>query len=512
MSGFNFDIQRAALSSGAAFTARDLEERFRLYQQYAGNFPISGNGDVDPGEVYKFTTNSLKNFAAAELKTNLSNLQLNYIATSNGGRGVNLKVPEVKMLADAAAQLGGTALLSGAKEIFSGTSIDVPAGVEGIGMLAMDLILSGEPIGKNLGKAVATGIGTLAGAQIGMAVGTIVPVVGNLIGAAVGAAVSTIFGGLFTRPPPPPPPPINRKILEAGQVARMDQARFDAFNRVREEAVNSCKVSEATYWSNFDKVLYELSRDWSDAELELGFRFRLRWFDDTQGPAFYASPNLLRRIGAGWGYDYRSKDIDLSKMVTSVAEARDSADYYTYLDNDILTTTCRLSTMGCPYPPMQMSTQHPGASRFGEDDRYGTFNTLQTARAFAARGAIWVPQAMRMDCSRHIAYPTHAEFMLPGGDAAYANYIGGMADDQVVKNIRLGAATQLVSADLARTATIYRTYLESVVGKDVYSKTFNVKSLEDMFDKVKKANDIFNNVALASGIGVLGFSLWRAFK
>jgi hypothetical protein len=514
-STINLDIQRASIASGAAFTKRDLEQRFKQYQSYlAGSFPVSDRGEIDQGELFKYTKASMENFSRMELpgKTIPTEL-IRYIATSNGGRGVDIRIPEVGVFSEVASQLGGTAVLSSAKEIFKGTGFNVPQGVEGIGMMAVNDILSGKPIGKSVGKAISTGVGTLAGAKVGMIIGTGVPLIGNVVGAAVGAIVSTMINQVFAKPPPLPPPPINVKMLEAARQAEVDQEKFNRLNQVRESALNSCRSAEAKYWSDFDESVYMLSRELTRMELEAGFKFKLRWFDDTHGPAFYADPQKLARIGASWAYQYERNPIDLDNTPSAIREGSRSQNFFTYLDNDNLLTNCRLSTMGCPYPDMYPVVNYPGRSKFGEDGRYGTFNTMNIVRAFAARDVVWVPENMRVDCERYISYPTHASFMTQQGAITYGQYLKGLSDDQIVKALRLGVAEKLVSADLARTATIYNSYLRIVSGEAAFGNgKFKASDIDPGFEKVEKANALFNNSALAAGIGLFGFSVWRALK
>jgi hypothetical protein len=71
---------------------------------------------------------------------------------------------------------------------------------------------------------------------------------------------------------------------------------------------------------------------------------------------------------------------------------------------------------------------------------------------------------------------------------------------------------QQLNADLVRTATIYQTYLNSLVGSALYGKNFKASQIDAGFNKIEKYNNHFNNAALAAGLGVLGFSLWRSFK
>lgn len=509
MSTFSLDIQRSAISSSAAFTTSDLQQRFDQYKSYlSGAFPVSGSGEIDPGEVYKFTVSSLENFTRDFMKINVPKDMLRYVASSNGGRGVNLKIPEIAMVTETAAQLGATAVFDSASEIFKGSGIDVPQGVEGIGMMTFDAITSGKPIGPALGKAVATGVGALAGAKVGAALGTIVPGIGNVVGAAAGAIVTAIVGQLFKQYPPPPPLPVNPQLLSAANAAQYDQERFNALNKLRGDLVASCKTSEIGYWANFDQVLYEISRQWEDFELQIGFKFPLRWFDDTQGPAFYANPKDLRRIGAAWAMTYQAAP-------ANTFNAQTTKNYHTYLaPGDILTTRCMLGNLGCLYPSsMGAMPYNPGINnRFGEDNKYLGFNTFQVSKAMQARGAIWVPPPLRSDCERHVGYPTSGNYSSAAGTEAYVRYIEGLADDQIVKNLRLGIASKLVSADLVRTSAVYKTFLDSMVGEVLYGKSFNARNIDPGFSKVEKANNLYNNAALAAGAGIFGFSLWRAFR
>lgn len=461
------------------------------------------SGLVDPGEAFKYGVAALNNFSKEE-KISIPADVIYTVASGGFGAGLNLRNDGLMAVNGLLTQISGTDVIDNLDDMFGGVIRDmnnpVVSGFAGLGVEAIGRVSDGD-ISQEDQMAIVQGASTMAIGSIGAAIGG----VAGPIGAVIGTFVSAFIGAIF--PPPPPPFVLSQRLID---IHTGDEQARDAYNVLlpeRQKAHDVCETSEAQYWNAFEEFFEEFASTWQRNERRIGFKFDLRWFNDSYGPMFYAETERLRRIGGRWGYDYR--------YPSSASATALDANYQTFvLDSGEEATRCLLPFAGCPYPKVGHPSPIPGPqlpSRAGHLYSGGSRET----RAFAARDLIWVPKDMRLDCDRYVPYPDSR--ITRGTSASKSYYLRVLQEKQrdlSVKKAHLDQASGILRADLARTIEVMDRYLYVMSNRSILQKSgVRVAELAESSERyIRKKNSLLNNTALAGGLGVLGFSLWKAFR
>lgn len=331
-------------------------------------------------------------------------------------------------------------------------------------------------------KAIGTCAGAIAGAALAQSFGIPAPI-GAFIGGKVGAMVGETFAQIFG-------------LVDPQEAVRKMQAAFDSFAEATlAEAQAACMRVRSAYWDTFDNMLLATELQWETSELDVGWKFGIRWYGletwSATGQPFSRAWNesAQRFIGP---YTTANRAIFYSK----------NTNYDTYSASGELTArpTYRCSVdYGCPYPKVP----DMGAGILERD-----------AQAFLARGARWVSPDKRS---------TKCVFPLPAEDAAF----NGEAKQRWLNGIQ-----QTLNAEVASTQAL-QILCVTVIGDLVKTAAANAaeKTINDMLkmssddmqraqlqrgadlSKAKRFGTEFSNFvnygSLFVGLGVLGMVLYQ---
>lgn len=337
--------------------------------------------------------------------------------------------------------------------------------------------------------AIGTMAGSVAGAAICEALGIPAPIgafIGGKAGAMIGGTVAQIFG------------------LSDPQAA-ITQMQKDFNNLARQsisDAQVTCGVLRSAYWDTFDNLLIAMELQWEAMEVQIGWKFRIRWY----GPEIYHAG-----MNAPFSHAYAPATKTFAGPYTTANRAivlSKNINYDTYSSTasggDLTTTTvygCAVG-FGCPYPvPPDL-----GAGMFERD-----------AEAFFARGAMWIPQT-----SRQMTCP----FPGPPGDAAM-NAQSREAWFQALNNLLISevAATKAlqiiavrVVADLTQTtaSVAAEKAVNDILIQDntelAIAKLARSRDYANAVNTGKNLSDLLNYGLALIGVGTLGAVLWRRYN
>jgi hypothetical protein len=508
MADFSTSYRADALSTltGAQLSAdlsSNMGDMVAKYQEIkalapAGGIPIIGNL-VDPGESVKYTRDILEN-VKTRYKLDMSSELIDFVATAGNGGGLNLLNTPLMSLNNLAAQVTGTDFLDESRQVIGSVAksigISAPAGAAIGGIVGVTKNFASSLADGQISADEARGLASSAAAFAGTTVGAAIGGVAGPIGAAVGM-IAGILIDLFQ---PPPPPRISPEVEGRFAALQERQALFDRLAEERKRVVEYCRAAEQNYWASFDKFFAEFGQSWAREEYNLGFKFGMRWFDDAYGPAFYADPGAIRRQGAAWQLVY--------DQPMQVPPDTNEANFQTFVLNGNEVTRCMLPMCGCPYPTIPgRLLQYPNGKLPTGDQMFST--GFRESYVFAARDVLWVPPEKRLDCERFIPYPSFEYLNSPG---EYLKLLQRKQKDIQIMIARYRASQVLLQADLARTSAVMRSYLDLLANKAQY-RAFGL-GLGDgrLADFIESRHSLLNNTALVAGLGVLGYSIWRAVK
>ncbi len=511
MADFDLTYSADLIAAGASRSpiAGSLLELKNNYAAISALIPQGGspiiNGRIDPGESYKYSVAALQNFSAAYMsKSPLSLDLIKFVASAGAGGGLNLLNGPLMTINSVVSQISGTDVIKNAGEYVSsklGKSLTagsaggvVLEGVAGIGTVTASALADGK-VTADEGRAIVQSAATFACGAIGAAVGGIAGPIGAAVGVLVGQLIDLLMAA-------PPPPVIDSGFLKTMSTAEASQALFDKLALERLKVVNYAQGQEDEYWRNLDQFFLAFGNRWADAERNIGFKFGLRWFEDARGPAFYMPPRDLARVGARWTVNYQER----------IDTAANEANFQTFMAGGQPVTRCLLPMSGCPYPNL---VGLPLATTNGYVASQPMYSEgWREVRAFASRGVVWARPEQRLDVDRYIPYPTTIYTSGgPAGIQAYLTMLGTKQREIAVKQAAYRGAQVLLNADLARTTAVMQGYVTMLANKAKYKAVgLNLNEEVGIGTLIERRSSLLNDTALLAGLGVLGFSIWKAVK
>jgi hypothetical protein len=336
--------------------------------------------------------------------------------------------------------------------------------------------------------AIGTTAGAIAGAAIASSFGIPAPI-GSFIGGAAGAMVGGTVAQIFGLDDP------------QAQVRALQKAFDDLATATVAEAQSWCTPARSAYWDSFDNFLMATELQWEKLEVEIGWKFDLRWYGQE----------VYNAAGQPFSHQYLPA---LNKFVGPVTTANRAAilkrniNYDTYDTNNTLKETsvywCPYE-YGCPYP------KSPAIPNLNA----GLFERV--AEAFFTRGAVWIdPNIRNLTCP----------FPLPPVDAAFIGenrerwlrQVWGMVQAEQAATQALQMITVSVVGDLVKTSAQVKA--EKAIN-DLLKKsqtTLNQNAINRSLELVKakktgaELSDLINYGLLFVGVGALGAALYRKKK
>lgn len=334
--------------------------------------------------------------------------------------------------------------------------------------------------------AIGTTAGAIAGAAVASSFG-IPPCIGSFIGGAAGAMVGGTAAQIFG-------------LVDAGAQVRELMASFDALQKATiAEAQSWCTPALGAYWDAFDNYLYAVELQWEKSEVEIGWKFDLRWY----------GLEVFSPVGQPFSHAFIPATGKFQGAVTTANRAavfRKNINYDTYGGSN--NTLQQTSTYwcpwdyGCPYPKPPAIPDLSGGL------------LERAAEAFMARGAFWVaPAARRTSCP----------FPLPPSDAAFNGenrqrwiaQVWSMVNAELAATQALQMITVSVVGDLVKTTA--QVSAEKAIN-DLLKQSQAQLNINAIRRSIELANakktgaelsDLVNYGMLFAGVGLLGAALWR---
>lgn len=301
-------------------------------------------------------------------------------------------------------------------------------------------------------KAIGTCAGSIAGAAIAQSFGIPAPI-GSFIGGTIGAIVGETFAQIFG-------------LIDPQEAVRKMEAAFADFEKATlAEAQRICMLTRSAYWDTFDTLLMATELQWRQSEVNIGWKFGIRWF------------GVERYQGAATGYPF-------SRDSSGAYTDKNRATLYNYTYSNVYAASGTLIhrkdpnyycsyDYGCPYP---VYTPGFGAGEFERD-----------AQAYRARGAAWVPSTARA---------TSCTFPLPPSDAAFV----GASKDRWLSQVR-----ELLNAEKASVQALQ--ILSVTVIGDLVKTAASVAAEKAVTDKLR-----VSQAQLSKNIWDRGEALYNARK
>lgn len=394
--------------------------------------------------------------------------------------------------------------------------------IQGYGMQAISLgtmTFEAARSGGYVSDKELSSIAMNAGATAGGIIGTIFPGIGTAIGSLIGSAVGALVGkilGAFTKPP------FKKTLKEMKKEAKKALVDLKLY----------CGELEGELNDYIFKRVFEISTEWVNAEMSLGYRFPLRWFDANpglrfEGPAMGFKP-FLDKIAAGdrdptpktlmAGYSYphgkfhcienfRARQAQLmyggKNFRAYGSERRGYCNFY-----------CPEKILGCLYPPLSINTFHG-------------YGSPRVAAAFFSRG-FSIPA--NLGCADLKAVNAHCED-LPGWDQK--GKAGEAANEecktktfdliensfvQVQRKAQMRAeifdiTAKLISTDLIRTSSLMQAKQSILMNRVGLEGTGVVTDVALRFagERNKHIKNM-KRLSLYGGAGLLGFAVFRGMR
>lgn len=474
-------------------SAAEVVEQYNQYASYLKAIPGFNPNDMkDPSKVVHLMQEALLNYAAANgilIPTSSAAVRADVeayaLAVASGYTGIDLSQYKnitsfsAKSLENAALDIACTACVMY-------TGID-PAILTVTAESLMDGKLSEDDC-----KAIGTVAGAIAGAAIGQAVGIPAPV-GALIGGAVGGMVGGTIGEILGLG--------GKSQAEMKKEFDQTQAAWAAFMKTANATFQAaCVPIQNKFWDTFDAILLGNELRWEKAELQIGWKFGLRWF----GQEPYTSGGLP------FSHTWDPLKHNFTGIVTTANRA---AVYQTNSNHDTQSSSGEMVSVttywcpfdyGCPYPT---------------SPTYGAGPLERDAAAMGARGAIWIPPSMRQpECALPTSYAPIDQSGMAQAEANYIAQLNILCDAEWAALQGLSVLSIAVSGDLVKTAA-------SVAAEKAIHDHLSLSSQEmsasaanrsiDLSNAKKtglQLSDLVNYGSLFIGAGVLGAVLYKRHR
>lgn len=337
--------------------------------------------------------------------------------------------------------------------------------------------------------AIGTTAGAIAGAAVASSFG-IPPCIGSFIGGAAGAMVGGTMAQIFG-------------LHDSAAQVKALMASFDKLSKATvAEAQAWCTPARTAYWDAFDNFLFAVELQWEKSEVEIGWKFDLRWY----GQEVFAA------IGQPFSHAYLPLLGKFTGPVTTGNRAvvfQKNINYDTYGGNqNTITPTATYWCpweYGCPYPkPPAIPNLNGGLLE-------------RAAEAFLARGAYWIPTDQRgVTCP----FPTPPDDAAFNGETRqrWINQVLGMVNAEIAATQALNMITVSVVGDLVKTAAQVKA--EKAINDTLMlsAAQMNGNAIQRSRDLVSakktgsELSDLVNYGLLFTGAGILGAALWKRYK
>jgi len=340
--------------------------------------------------------------------------------------------------------------------------------------------------------AIGTTAGAIAGATIATAFGIPAPIgsfIGGAAGAMVGGTVAQIFG----------------LVDPQAQITALQKAFDQLAAATIAEAQAWCMPARTAYWDAFDNLVYAVELQWEKSEVEIGWKFDLRWYGQE----------VFSPAGQPFSHAYLPVQGKFTGAVTTANRAvvlQKNINYDTYASQNALKETstywCPFD-YGCPYPRPPAIPNLFGGPAAGRFER--------VTEAFFVRGAPWVSPPNR---AGSCPFPT------PPDDAAFngqnrqcwLNEVWAMVNAEMAATQALQMITVSVVGDLVKTAAQVNAEKaindslkksQTQLNQDAFARALDLQK-----DKKTGAqlSDLVNYGMLFVGAGVLGAAFYRKKK
>lgn len=466
-------------------TAAEVAAEYNQYASYLTAIPGFKASDMkDPSKVVGLMQKALINYAAQNgilipTSTAAAKAELEDYAfqIASGATGIDLS--QYKNLSLNAKGLENAAIDLACTAVVMYTGIDPK-----LLTVTVDALLDGK-LTEDECTAIGTVAGAIAGAAVGQAFGIPAPIgafIGGLIGGDIGGTIGEIIGltGDDTA--------FKKQLQDMADA----EAQFESATLAQAQAI--CAPLALVYWDAFDNMLVGNEIRWEKAEIEIGWKFGLRWF----GQETYT------QMGQPFSHTWDPAKKTFTGVFTTANRAeilQKNVNYDTYSSDGTLKATatywCSFSS-GCPYPVVPPL----GAGPFERD-----------AQAFLARGATWLPPGAR-----------DSTCVFPLGPGIWN---GPDARDQWIAQVKLqiqgeqaalGALRLLsvtVSGDLLKTAAAVAAEKKLSDQMTLTPHAMELAAVQRLADlsSAKKTGtqltDFINYGALFLGAGVLAAALYK---
>jgi len=491
-------------------SASEIVQQYNQYASYLKAIPGFNPADMkDPKKVVHLMEQALLNYAAANgilVPTSTAavkaDIEAYALAVASGYTGIdlsqykNITGVDAKSLENACLDLACTAFV-------------MYTGIDPSLLTVTAEALADGKLTENECEAIGSVAGAIAGAVIGQVFGIPAPIgafIGGLAGGYVGGTIGEIFGlG-------------GKSDSEIRQEFADAVAAWTAFMKQANASFEAaCVPIQNKYWDTFDNILLGNELRWETAEVQIGWKFGLRWFGREPSQPRYAQSsvrNLPTLVGFPFSHAWDPATLSYTGPLTSANRAEVDGSiwsYKLYLDNGTAYNTqtywCAYD-YGCPYP----SSPNLGAGLLERD-----------AEAFAARGALWMPPGTRgAACTLPATFgpvkalsPAESASGLSPLEAAYTRQLQYLLNAEYAALQGLAAISIAVSGDLVRTAA-------AVAAEKAINDQLTMSASEMSMAATKRTTDLaaakvtgdnlstfFNYSALFIGLGVLGAALYK---
>lgn len=437
--------------------------------------------NMTPDAAVGWSLEALDSYARSQGINTQSNQHIdmrNFVASANQGRGFD---PSQAATLRYSGALGEMSAAVGLESEYPGVAVE-------LGVVTYETLKDGK-----LSQSDAVKIGQVTGAVVGgvvaQAFGVPAPI-GAMAGAALGGGAAAIVHSAFAGPD------IQAQLEAAERALQAEMERF------RSDAIYRCTGIEGLYWKEFDRFYDSFAVAWTKAEQSVGWRFDLRWFDPNPGLEFRYTWNRAKRSYT-----------DSPRTDTLGVEYACGTQAVYHSGGRETITTCKYKcpfVYGCPYPYLG-----PGAvpSQVVPDALTG--NASRVSQAFAARGALWLPETERLSCEEHIARIPHGAELAPNYQIRkkYQSDVRTQLWVLEQKIQKLQRVRSLLGADLLRTLTVVRAERDLYVNRVSYlTDGWQRGAYELAIQKSSKLSSVLNNTMLAAGAGLLGYGIYRAVR
>jgi hypothetical protein len=476
-------------------SAAEVVQQYNQYASYLTAIPGFKAEDMkDPKKVVHLMEQALLNYAAANgilIPTSTAaakaDVEAYALAVASGATGIDLS--QYKNITGVNAKSIENACLD-----IACTAVVMYTGVDPSLLTVTAESLADGKLTEKECEAIGTVAGSIAGAIIGQAVGIPVPIgafIGGLAGGYVGGTIGEIFG-------------LGGKsdADTMKEFAEAAAAWADFMKQANATYQAACVPIQNKYWDTFDNILLGNELRWEKAELQIGWKFGLRWFGTEPTQPRYGMTsvrNLPELVGFPFSHGWDpGTQAYVGPVTTANRAAVDPAiwTYQLYLDSGSVTNTnvywCPYD-YGCPYP----TSPTLGGGILERD-----------AEAFAVRGAVWIPPAQRQpEC----ALPSQFQ----PSEAAYVQQLNYLLAAEWAALQGLSAISIAVSGDLVKTAA-------AVAAEKAINDQLTMTASEMSMAATKRTTDLaaaqttgtnlsmfFNYSALFIGVGVLGAAFYK---